>query len=103
MKSNEMNGLMQQLTKRWTKDEFNAIEETEWEWSRRAKRMNAASSMNQSISFNLAEIDEIGWLMNEVEWIEWRSGEAAYFIHGFVSRIQFHFSECSENEWMKVL
>ena len=22
-------------------------------------------------------------------------------IHDFVSRIQFHFSECSENEWMK--
>ena len=25
------------------------------------------------------------------------------FIHDFVSRIQFHFSECSENEWMKEL
>ena len=30
---------------------------------------NVTSSMNQSISFNLTEIDEIGWLMNEVEWL----------------------------------
>ena len=35
---------------------------------------------------------------------EWRLIEWAVntFIHDFVSRIQFHFSECSENEWMKV-
>ena len=41
------------------KDEFNAIEETEREWSVNGMA-NVTSSMNQSISFNLTEIDEIG-------------------------------------------
>ena len=30
-----------------------------------------------------------------------RTAITVSFIHDFVSRIQFHFSECSENEWMK--
>ena len=83
--------------------------------------MAYASRYRQYINYiELTELNEMNWFncwvcckryevternLMKFDWSErneWKcSSNVIIFIHDFVSRIQFHFSECSENEWMK--